>query len=313
MSWFRIGQERRARRISKALESRKSGPVAILDGDEAASTPVEASELGKVARLHPFSPVAISILQLFERDQVSTQEIAKLLQSDPALAAETLAYVNSPLFAVPDTITDLHRAILVLGADNTKRLTATLAMRGMLRSAPKIAVTRRLWRHSLATALIASELAPLYRLAPDLANTAGVLHDIGRVGLLAKDGEKYAQIVLKLHDDVDAILAAERESCGMDHCAAGSYLCGVWALPAVFQEAVSRHHTAKGDAAIPGLIHVACALADDMTFAAISHRGVMSVPERIAERVPEKLRESVLALGHDFEERIAKKVEQFDF
>ena len=307
MSWFRMGRERRARIISRAIESHEPKSLAILDGDEDASTPVEVSKLGKLARLHPFSPVAVSVLQLFDRDQVSTQEIARLLQSDPALTAETLAYVNSPLFAVPDSITDLHSAVLVLGADNTKRLIATLAMRGMLRSAPKIAVTRRLWRHSMATALIAAELAPLYEVAPDLANTAGVLHDLGRVGLLAKDGEEYARIVLKLHDDVDSILAAEQETCGMDHCAAGSYLCGVWALPSVFQQAAARHHAARGEAGIPGLINLACALADDMTFAAISHRGVMSVADRIAEsgRVP--------ALADGFEERIAAKVEQFDF
>src|SRR5271157_1229934 len=118
MGWLRKGREKRARNISKALESPEPGSVAILNGDEDASTPVEVAKLGKLARLNPFSPVAVSVLQLFDREQVSTQEIAKLLQSDPALAAETLAYVNSPLFVLPDRVTELKGAILVLGAEN---------------------------------------------------------------------------------------------------------------------------------------------------------------------------------------------------
>jgi hypothetical protein len=63
---------------------------------------------------------------------------------------------------------------------------------------------------------------------------------------------------------------------------------------------------------ICGLIHVACAMADDMSFAAISHRGVLSTAERIVESVPEQLREKVSTMGADFEKRIVEKLEQFD-
>jgi HD-like signal output (HDOD) protein len=284
----------------------------ILNGEEGATTPVETSILGGLARLHPFSPVAVAVLQLLDREQTSTHEIARLLQSDPALAAETLAYVNSPLFPLRATITELNQAVLVLGAANTKQLTTTLAMRGFLKSAPNRAVTRRFWRHSLATGLIAAELAPIYGLSPDLANTAGVLHDIGRVGLLARNTAEYAQVVFNLHDNVEAILIAEREACGMDHCAAGAFLCRVWALPPVFQEVTSLHHSAKGETGICGLIHAACAMADDMSFAAISHRGVLPTADRIVESVPEGLREKVSTTLAAFEKRIVEKIDQFE-
>ncbi|HEX3744234.1 MAG TPA: HDOD domain-containing protein [Bryobacteraceae bacterium] len=313
MGWFERDRRKRVRDISKTVSGTALTSVPLLDGDEDAATPVEVSELGKLARLNPFSPIAVSVLQLFDRDGVSTQEIARLLQSDPALAAETLAYVNSPLFAVPEPIAEIHNAVLVLGADKVKRLAATLAMRGMLRSAPKISVTRRLWRHSIATGLIAAELAPLYQVDPDLASTAGILHDIGRVGLLAKDGDEFAQIVLQLHENVDEILAAERQACGMDHCVAGAYLCRTWGLPAAFQEAASRHHEAGAHTGVAAVIQLACAMADDMTFAGISHRAVMTVAERIAAGIPAAMREKGIALGADFEKRVARKVEEFDF
>jgi HD-like signal output (HDOD) protein len=229
MEWFDRARKKRVNKISAALEGTKSTSVPILDGEENVATPVETSILGGLARLHPFSPVAVAVLQLLDREQSSTQEIARLVQSDPALTAETLAYVNSPLFPMRTTITELHQAVLVLGAENTRRLTTTLAMRGFLKSAPNQAVTRRFWRHSLATGLIAAELAPVYGLAPDLANTAGVLYDIGRVGLLARNPAEYSEVVFKLHDNVEAILTAEREACGMDHCAPACF-CAAYGL-----------------------------------------------------------------------------------
>jgi len=306
-------EKKRASQISAAFETPQPGRGSLLDADANASTPVETSILGGLARLHPFSPVAVRVLQLLDQEQSSTQEISKLLQADPALAAETLAYVNSPLFPMRQSVTDLHQAVMVLGAENTRRLTATLAMRSLLKSAPNRTVTRRFWRHSVATAAIATELAPVYELSSDLANIAGVLHDIGRVGLLARNTADYSPIVLNLHDSVDAILTAERDACGMDHCAAGMFMCRVWTMPAVFQEVTSLHHKAKGETGISGLINLACAMADDMSFAAISHRGTLPIAERVAASVPEPMRERVMTIVTDLEKRISDKIEPFDF
>ncbi len=313
MRWFHKGTKTHPAGIAKVLETSANAATPILGGDENAATPVETSILGDLARLHPFSPVAVAVLQLLNREQASAQEIARLLQSDPAIAAETLAYVNSPLFPLSDNITELDSAVLLLGVENTRRLIATLALRSLLKSAPNQTVTRRLWRHSMATAVIAGELAPFYEVPPDLASTAGVLHDIGRVGLLSRNGADYIPVVLDLHENVEAVLAAEREACGMDHCAAGTFMCRVWALPEVFQEVTARHHKAKGETGICGLINAACAMADDMSFAAISHRGVLPITERIAECLPEPVREKAWLLGNDLEKRIAERTEPFDF
>ena len=90
-------------------------------------------------------------------------------------------------------------------------------------------------------------------------------------------------------------------------------MCRVWTLPAVFQEVTAQHHKAKGDTGICGLINVACAMADDMSFAAISHRGALGIADRVAESVPEPLREKVSKIGTGMEKRIVEKIEPFDF
>ncbi len=313
MAWFQKKPPRRRVDITQSLENDTRSNGAILEGDANATTPVEARNLAKLAHLPPFSPVAINLIRLFDREDTDIAEIVRLVQSDPALTTETLAYVNSPLLGLQETITDLKHAIAVLGADRTKSLATTLAMRSMLNSAPKLGVVRRVWQHCIATAVIAADLAPAFLVNPDLAYTAGVLHDVGRIGLLAQYGDHYGHIVLSSYENVPAILQAEREFCALDHCDVGMYLGQVWNLPTVLQEVMAQHHRAKGRDGLLGLIHTSCAMADDLNFWAIAHRGTLTAEERIAECVPPAVRERVKASWAGFEERIWTRVNQLDF
>ena len=116
---------------------------------------VETEELGELAKLQPFRPVVISLLRLFDRPEVNVQEICALVEADPAMASEMLAVVNSPLFAVQQTVSQPYHAIMLLGSDRTKSLAATLAMRSLSQGGPRTPIVRRFWIHSLATATIA--------------------------------------------------------------------------------------------------------------------------------------------------------------
>jgi len=96
----------------------------ILESNE-----VETEELGELAKLPPFRPVVIRLLRLFDRDDVKIDEVSALVESDPAMASELLAVVNSPLFAVQQTVSNPSHAITLLGVERTQSLAATLAMR----------------------------------------------------------------------------------------------------------------------------------------------------------------------------------------
>ncbi len=102
-----------------------------------------------------------------------------------------------------------------------------------------------LWRHSLAAAVAARELSRLSRreVAPDLAFTAGVLHDIGKVVL----SDHLKGTARELLDAIDQELAenylvAERRKLGMDHCQVGSLLARRWRLPEALIQAIALHH-----------------------------------------------------------------------
>src|SRR5437868_12453653 len=104
MAWFEK-KSAKTRKVSlRALNDEQPKTPGILDGDENAVTPVEQPKLGKLAKLNPFSPVALSLIRHFDRDDADIKEIVNLVSSDPALSVETLAYVNSPLFSFKEVI-----------------------------------------------------------------------------------------------------------------------------------------------------------------------------------------------------------------
>jgi putative nucleotidyltransferase with HDIG domain len=266
-----------------------------------------------LAQLPPFNPVVISLLRLFDRDDAELSEISRLISSDAALSAELLIMVNSPLFAVRVSVDDVAQAVPLVGIERTRALASALAMRAMMRDAPKVGVVRRLWRHSIATAVIAKELAPIYGVAAGVAHTAGVLHDLGRMGLLSAYRDSYAELVLHAYGNVADILAKELAVCGMNHCEAGLYLAKSWGFPDAFCQIIQDHHGTSEERGVLSLLQTACALADDFGFAAVSHADRGEPDTRIAGCKGDSARDKVLQRLPEIERLVCDEVESLDF
>jgi HD-like signal output (HDOD) protein len=280
--------------LSAAFEKREAEAEAKpMDGADGAAiletSQVERAELGPLAKLAPFGPVAISLIRLFDRDDVKIPEIARLLESDPSLASELLAVVNSPLFAFQGQVTSPGHGVTLLGVDRTKSLAATLAMRSMIQGAPRTPVVRRFWMHSIASATLAREFAGLYGANADVAHVGALLHELGRIGLLAAYPDEYSRLALAAHDSVEEILTAEHTAFGMDHCEAGTLLAKAWALPKPFQQAIAYHKAAAQGREIGSLVQFCCHLADDLMFQAIHHRDTLKPFETVQQYAPPAL------------------------
>ena len=194
------GRKSKLSQAVSAIAEEQRPDAAIARGAEILeSTHAQTADLGPLAKLPPFQPVIINLMRLFDRDDVQTAEICRLIESDPALTGELLAVVNSPLYGLPASITDPAQAVNLLGFETTKSLAAALGMRFMMRGAPKTPVVRRFWTHSVATATIAQRFARSFAVDPSEAHIGGLLHDLGRLGLLAAYPNEYAAMALTTH------------------------------------------------------------------------------------------------------------------
>lgn len=256
-----------------------------------------------------FRPVALKMLNLLANEEAEVRGVTGLLRSDPSLSAEVLAVANSAFYGTPHYIDNLPRAILVLGFERTRSLTLTVALRTFTRSPANARVMQACWAHSLAAALLAEELAPLYEIAGDRAYTAALVHDVGRLGLLKAYGERYAPVFAARHTTVADCLESERNLFEMDHCQAGLLLTQRWGFPSQYSRVAGCHHgempAVKQD--LVSLTHIACLLADALGFSAVTLAAAPSVESLVAQLPADPWRPYTFQEG-EVKYRIAKQI-----
>src|SRR5208283_4361406 len=190
-------------------------------------------------RLPPFHQVAIRLLQLANDENVQLHQLSDLISSDPAFAGEVLISANTLRYASLSPVCSILHAIAVMGANQLKGMCLTVGVRAYLGKALNLPAMRDMWRHNLACALIAGELASAGFMDKDIAYTSGILHDIGRFALAVIRPEEYAALLSGHCGSSASILERERELLGWDHCDAGRHLVVDWKLPSDFEAIVA--------------------------------------------------------------------------
>jgi putative nucleotidyltransferase with HDIG domain len=221
-------------------------------------------------RIPPFPQIAIRVLQLTNNEDVSMRQLGDLISSDPSFSSEVLTIANSALYANRSPVTSILQAIAVLGTNRLKGVCLTVGVRAYLGKSLHHESFRAIWRHSLACALIAEQLAQEGSMNRHTAYTAGVLHDIGRLAMVVIRPETYDALLMNHSGSPASILPRERGLFGFDHCEAGRHLIVDWKLPWDFEAIVFNHHSLrqKEDAwNLPALISVSCRMADSVGFA----------------------------------------------
>jgi HD-like signal output (HDOD) protein len=220
-------------------------------------------------RLPPFPQVAVRVLQLINNDKVQLHQLSELISSDAAFASEVLTIANSAAYAPRFPATTILQAIAVLGANHLQGMCLTVGVRSYLGKSLKDPLIRNVWRHNLACAMIAEQLAAAGFMDKDTAYTSGVLHDVGRLALAVIRPAEYAALLAKHEGSGASILPLETELFGCDHCQAGKQLIVDWKLPTSFDPIVSDHHSARrtdGAWSMAELIKISCRLADAAGF-----------------------------------------------
>jgi len=242
---------------------------------------------GLLARIPAFPPIVLRLLDLLARDDVEIRELVALISSDPAFSAQILQVANSPLFGFRSQIDSLQSALVVLGLRRIRSLCMTVATSNHMKGVLHIEELARCWRHMLACALLTEELARSCSAFEDRAYTAGLLHDVGRLGLLLAHPNEYAELLRHAERNALELLDVEHQELGMDHCEAGKLLAEHWNLPPDFRLVAARHHDPKGDANVDllTLVHLGCRLADSLGFWVVEPLRPCT-PEEIHQSLP---------------------------
>jgi HD-like signal output (HDOD) protein len=221
-------------------------------------------------------------MQLLADDDVDVRSVTRYIKADAAFATKLLAIANSPLYGYANTIRTIEHAAIALGLDFVKSLAITVAMRSYLRTALKLTPLKRCWRHSLCCALVAEAIAIDADLGPDLAYTAGLLHDVGRLALLAAHPKEFSAMLSHAAHSNRTLTEHEKRVFGVDHCEAGLWVAAEWNLPRDLFPAIWGHHEEPAPGAtLQKVVHDACEISNSLGYGVlqVSNASTITAPQ----------------------------------
>lgn len=138
-----------------------------------------------------FPDVAVRVRKVLADDSADASTIARVVGSEPALAAKLLQIANSAAVNPRgQPVTELRTAIARLGLSMVRSASIAFAIE-QLRQAPALAPLRKplneLWERSVKVAAMSYVVARSWsRINPDTALLAGLMHGMGRVYILTR-------------------------------------------------------------------------------------------------------------------------------
>ena len=266
-----------------------------------------------LSRIPPFPPIAAKVLALLSMNSVEISEVSELIGSDPTFSGRLLRCVNSYEFGLRHAIIEVQQAIVLLGLERTRREIVTAATAAYAGKALKAGDLRRCWEHTVATAILAEEIARACQAFTGVAYTAGIMHDIGRLGLLVAYPREYESIIHDAAEQCLDLLDFERERFGMHHTEAGRMLIEHWHLPDEFLVIAGRHHDpCEGEEVdLLRIVHVACRLADSLGYG-VSKPLVPLTPDAVLAGLPPRVRERFHMAPDEMRAQIDQRLRSYD-
>ncbi|MBU0943136.1 MAG: HDOD domain-containing protein [Proteobacteria bacterium] len=176
---------------------------------------------------------------------ISMADVAEIIEEDMAMSAKVLQLVNSAFFGLFQKVESPSRAVNLLGLDTVKNLVLGVGAFSEIKASSTVFSVKKLWAHSMMVGTLAKKIAMSESDDKELIDNcfiAGLLHDIGKLVLLAQMGEKYEQAVLLAKERQVSLCTAEKEIFDTVHGDIGAYLMGLWGMPGAVVEAIGFHH-----------------------------------------------------------------------
>ena len=196
-----------------------------------------------ISRLPAKPQIINKLIEHLQADDAGMPELAALIAKDAAMTSKILSVANSSAYHRNARTVGLEQSLVSLGTDMIKTLVISESVFQTFNSFPHSGSTdlRGFWKGSLTTAVIARDIAKRMDYPQvEEAYLAGLLHNVGRLALLATAPKEYA-FNFMARDDED-LCAVEQRTLQITHSEAGAWLIERWHLDSFLADSVLYHH-----------------------------------------------------------------------
>lgn len=185
--------------------------------------------------------VATKVMQLIGSETATAEELARVVASDPAVAARVIKISNSAFYGCQRQIQSLSSAIVILGFNTLKSLVVAASVKQVYK--PFGLTEKMLWEHSFGAGLAARIIASNTRFAnEEECFLGGLFHDIGKIIMNSLDPEKFQAAMQKCYNYGVPFSEAEKSIFPFTHDEVGGYVIKKWNFPDALMNAVMQHH-----------------------------------------------------------------------
>jgi HD-like signal output (HDOD) protein len=200
-----------------------------------------------ISKMPSLPTTVVKVMEICNNPQASPADLNQVISLDPVLMGKVMKLINSAYYGLPQQITSLVRAIIMLGINTVKNLALSTAVLGTLGKAANFTAINMegFWRHSLCTGVTAKLLAKKRGVPAKILEEyfiSGVLHDLGKVPLNHKLSEAYISCMSLADRERSPLFAAETKSIGINHTDVGLMIAELWKLGSAISDTITYHH-----------------------------------------------------------------------
>ena len=181
---------------------------------------------------------AIQYLSKFTQNNFALDPIRQIIESNPALTVNILSSTTDQDCSIADVLSRIEPAEL------REKLLSTKVLSIFDDKNDGLLLRKELDLHCLTVAVCAKELASLIpTIDPQLAFSAGMLHDIGKLAIDELMPKSFQRLTLEARSQNQSLYSIEQTYLGIDHTILGRHLAQNWTLPPEIITAIWLHHS----------------------------------------------------------------------
>ncbi len=201
----------------------------------------------EIKNLKPIPAVANQLLAVVDNPDSSMEDIANVIQYDPAMTASVLKTCNSAFFGLKNPAESIKDAVNMLGTDQVIELVLLKSSAETLSGKQKGygLESGDMWRYSVSSAVIAKQVAAKFSLKnKNTIFTAALVKDIGKTILENHVSDASKKIRDLVENKNFSFREAEKKVFGIDHAELGALIAKMWKFSPRMIKIIRHHHLA---------------------------------------------------------------------
>jgi putative nucleotidyltransferase with HDIG domain len=196
----------------------------------------------------PPLPTSVSkVLEIAKNPKADAAELNNVITLDPVLTGKVLKLINSAYYSLPNQVTSIVRAIIMLGINTVKNLVLSTAVISSIKNKDNFNALdmEAFWRHSICTGVMAKTFALKQNIDSKQVEeffVAGLLHDIGKIPFNAVIPDDYLKSITFSRQNKMALHSVETKFFEINHCDLGYRIAELWKLNKNLSASIRYHH-----------------------------------------------------------------------